>query len=113
MVSSNGCKICHSITAPLGADGRCRLCRDAKVASDAGTTYGKFKARLYERYGYIPEEQQPSYNPFRTCPNCGKRFVPKRSNVIYCGAACGTQASRKRCQKKGDKNGEPKESDEA
>lgn len=100
MVSSNGCKICHSITAPLGADGRCRLCREAKAASDANQTYGKFKAGLHERYGDIPEDLQPSFNPFRTCPNCGKLFVPKRSNVIYCGAACGSAASRKRCKQR-------------
>jgi hypothetical protein len=44
-----------------------------------------------------------------TCPNCGKLFVPKRSNRRYCSVACRDKANSKRHYERKKKSAETSE----
>lgn len=91
------CKVCNSRCAEIGPDGRCRLCRDAKAASDAGMSYGKFKAMIYEKYG---ETREPPPDLYQTCPECGKIFIPQHRNRIYCCTNCQNRQNQRKWQQR-------------
>lgn len=101
MNKTKGCKVCLSRVAELGLDGRCRLCRDVKAATDAGMSYGRFKAVLYEKYGEMWETPP---NLYHTCPECGKIVPFKHGNQIYCSVTCQKRRQqRKWAQRKREK----------
>ena len=81
----------------MDAYGRCRLCREAKAAFDAGLSYGTYKGRLYISNGDMPELPSEFY---KVCPFCKKIFLPKRKNQIYDTAACGQRMAATRYYKK-------------
>lgn len=85
------CRICGS-SSSVGADRRCRGCRLAKAATDAGTSYGRFAAQLYADFGEL-EELPPDL--VRTCPMCKRLFRPGRKNQIYDCTACAQRAAAK------------------
>lgn len=90
------CRICGVYTR-LGADRRCRGCREGKAATDNGQSYGHFKAGLFEKYGEMEDVPE---GMFLTCPVCRKVFIPARYNQIYDSNACAQRAAAKRYYKK-------------
>lgn len=94
---SRACRVC-GVQTEVDRHGRCRLCREAKAASDAGMSYGRYKSELFMRYGDLLELPE---DWIIQCPICGKLFLPKRKNQIYDSAACAQRAaSRKYYQKR-------------
>lgn len=90
------CRIC-GIQADIDRQGRCRLCREAKAASDAGISYGRYKSIIFMRYGDQPEIPPDWY---RECPVCHRIFLPSRKNKIYDSAACAQRAASKNYYKR-------------
>ena len=86
------CRACGG-SGTLDVHGRCRLCREAKAASDAGSSYGRYKSMIYMRYGDLPEIPDDWY---LQCPVCKKVFLPRRKNQIYDCAACAQRAASKK-----------------
>src|SRR5262249_31494796 len=61
----------------------------AMLVEGQGLEAPKLKARL--RYGLrFPRARQPATS--RTCPVCGKQFIPATAEVMTCGRACGPKA---------------------
>lgn len=111
------CRVCRApkAKAELDSTGRCASCADAKDATDAGITYGAYKAKQYaaameirakqekmrcgagerqsqtgerdalERGAIRPQQQRTEAKPPRVCPQCGKILTGKK---IYCGDTC-------------------------
>lgn len=90
------CRIC-GISTQVDRQGRCRLCREAKAAYDAGSSYGIYKSILYQKYGDQPELPPEFY---RECPVCHRVFLPRRKNQIYDVPACGQIAAARKYRKK-------------
>lgn len=90
------CKICGCITIP-SPDHRCRLCREAKAATDAGSSYGKLKALMFDRFGDVPDLPGDA---LRTCPICRRMFLPARKNQIYDNKLCAQRAASKKYYRK-------------
>ena len=98
------CWVC-GVQGQTDRQGRCRSCRESKAADDAGTSYGRYKARLYEQYGEQPDLPADFY---RECPICHRVFLPRRKNQIYDVPACGQiAAARKYRQKQRAGHGAP------
>lgn len=89
------CKVCGCSTAPA-ADRRCGLCRKAKAATDAGTSYGKLQAMLYDLFG---DSAEASADAFRICPVCRRTFFPHRNNQIYDNKLCAQRAASRKYYK--------------
>ena len=85
------CRVCGCAAAPA-RDRRCRLCREARAATDSGTSYGKLKAALFDIYGDDPDLP---HEAFRTCPICNRLFLPKRQNQLYDKRLCAQRAASK------------------
>lgn len=90
------CRIC-GVETQTDRQGRCRLCREVKAASDAKQSYGVYKSRLFILYGDQPE-LPPEF--FRECPVCHRLFLPRRKNQIYDVPACGQIAAARKYRKK-------------
>lgn len=90
------CRIC-GCGCPKNPDRRCRLCRTAKAATDSGTSYGRMKAALFEKFGEMEELPEDFY---MVCPVCKRLFVPSRYNQIYDSNRCAQKAASKRYYKK-------------
>lgn len=90
------CKICRCGT-DVGSDGRCRSCRIAKTATDMGTSYGKLEASIWLRFG---NQVYATADNLATCPGCGKLFLPRTQNQIYCSNACAVKAAQKAYRKR-------------
>lgn len=85
------CRICGCATAPA-PDQRCRLCREAKAATDSGSSYGRLKAAMYDLLGDLPDLPPET---LRTCPMCNRLFLPKRQNQVYDNRLCAQRAASK------------------
>lgn len=86
---NNRCKICHCQISEGVADRRCKGCRDAKAATDAGLTYGKYMGYQAnpDKHHVIPVPvviQEPKAERQR-CPVCGKEVEPNRR---FCRPEC-------------------------
>nr|DAP96473.1 MAG TPA: restriction endonuclease [Caudoviricetes sp.] len=90
------CRICGTF-GTTDRQGRCRLCREARAADDAGMSYGRYKSLLFQRYGEQPDLPLDWY---RECPICHRLFLPKRKNHIYDTQACGQIAASRKYYKK-------------
>lgn len=90
------CQVCGCATAPA-VDHRCRLCREAKAATDSGTSYGKLKASLFDLYGDIPDLPPDA---LRACPVCKRLFLPRRQNQVYDNRRCAQRAASKKYYKR-------------
>lgn len=98
----------------LDEHGRCGLCGASKRASDAGTSYGKQQAILYNpETAPLSEREQPEAEPERQgrftepgkCRWCGKNLPPERSSSrIYCDWHCGAAAAREQKRQWREKN---------
>ena len=88
--------MCGCTTTPA-KDHRCRLCREAKAATDSGTSYGKLKAALFDLYGDLPDLPPEA---LRTCPMCNRLFLPKRQNQVYDNRLCAQRAASKNYYKR-------------
>lgn len=86
------CRVCGCSTAPA-MDHRCRLCREAKAATDSGLTYGELKAAMFDLLGDISDLPQDT---LRTCPVCKRLFLPKRQNQIYDNRLCAQRTASKK-----------------
>lgn len=84
------CKICH-IEAEL-TDGRCRLCRRAKEATDLGMHYGDYIAMI-DPPREIRTKNRRSVPETKKCEWCGGEFIPVRKNQTYCCTECAHSAS--------------------
>jgi replicative DNA helicase len=63
----------------------------AMLVEGQGLEAPKLKSRL--RYALrLPRTRQPVASASRTCPVCGKHFIPTTFDVVTCGRACGPKA---------------------
>ena len=63
----------------------------AMLLEGQGLEAPKLKSRL--QYALrLPRTRQPVASAARTCPVCGKQFIPATSEVMTCGRACGRKA---------------------
>jgi replicative DNA helicase len=63
----------------------------AMLVEGQGLESPKLKSRL--RYALrLPRSRQPVASASRTCPICGKQFIPATSETMTCGRACGRKA---------------------
>src|SRR5258707_3189573 len=63
----------------------------AMLVEGQGLEAPKLKSRL--QYALrLPRTRQPVASAARTCPVCGKQFIPATSEVMTCGRACGRKA---------------------
>lgn len=92
------CRVCMALLRE-GERDKCQGCIDAKAATDAGMTYGKYKA------GYPKRESWRMDSRFRFCAECGIPFLPKRADTIYCGPKCRCRHNMREYRKRN--NAEP------
>lgn len=68
-----------------------KLSRDSTAAIAAGMSYGKYMAMKNTAFFVKPPEDEVDefVKDLRTCPNCGKLFVPRtRKDQKYCDDYC-------------------------
>lgn len=99
-MAQTNCWVCGCSTAP-SFDHRCRLCREAKAATDSGVSYGNLKAAMFALLGDLPD---PPSDTLRTCPVCRRLFLPKRKNQIYDNRLCAQRAASKNYYKRKNKD---------
>lgn len=92
--NSRPCRVCKCVKASseLDSTGRCFSCADIKAATDAGTTYGKWKARQYAaptgRYSAREHLEHRNQERDAVCLNCFG-IIPKDSGYEqFCCREC-------------------------
>lgn len=72
------------------------LTRDVMAANAAGMSYGKWKAMHPNTSELHSQEKIDIYidERIKTCPICGREFIPSPYSNKYCSKPCSEEANR-------------------